>query len=230
MHDVGVRDVAVGEHDRVDALAAADRFELGLVLDRDAVRIARAGQAGGIAAAGDARDLRRREGDDLAGGIVAIDDVEVVEVAAGRAQDDDASQVCVMHGVPCTGDARRERAISQDDPVHPVGKWRRSGAEVRPSRLTPAAAGGRQRRESTALGVEVVVAGPLLCVACRAPVPGTRDHPAVTDEWGSGSRPRRGHALPRGPAAAAFRAAAGAGDLRRVHPRLPRAALRRARA
>ena len=39
VHDRGVRDVAVGEDDLVDALAPAERLELALVLDGDAVRV-----------------------------------------------------------------------------------------------------------------------------------------------------------------------------------------------
>ena len=44
VHDRGVRDVAVGEDDLGDALAPAERLELPLVLDGDAVRIPRPGE------------------------------------------------------------------------------------------------------------------------------------------------------------------------------------------
>ena len=45
-----------------------------------------AGQLGGIDAAVDVRDLRRRERDDLVLLAAAVDEVEVVEVAAGGAR------------------------------------------------------------------------------------------------------------------------------------------------
>ena len=90
MHDVLVRHVAVGEHHLVDRLGAADALELAFVGDRDAGGIERPGERGGIAPAGNARNLRRREGDDIRPRVVAIDHVEIVKVAAGRAHDDDA--------------------------------------------------------------------------------------------------------------------------------------------
>ena len=46
VHDVEMRDVAVSEDHVGDALATTDGLEHRLVLDRDAVRIARAGQCG----------------------------------------------------------------------------------------------------------------------------------------------------------------------------------------
>jgi len=58
--------------------------------DGDALRIARAGERRRITAAGDAGNLRGRERDDLVRRIVAIDDVEIVEIAPGRAEDHDA--------------------------------------------------------------------------------------------------------------------------------------------
>ena len=103
VHHVCVRDVAVGEDDLVDRTRPAQRLELRLVHDGNSVGIEPARQRRRIAPAGNARDLRRREGDDLGGGIVAINDIEIVEVPAGRADDDDAS----TRRLPdCRGDGR----------------------------------------------------------------------------------------------------------------------------
>ena len=89
VHHVLVRDVRVGEDDFVHVLAAHEVGQLLLGQDRDPVRIARAGQRGRVDAALDVRDLRRREGDHLDVVAPAEGDVEVVEVAAGCAGDDD---------------------------------------------------------------------------------------------------------------------------------------------
>jgi hypothetical protein len=80
--------VAVGEHDLVDLLFAADLFQPAILQDWDALRIGRAGQGRWIAAAGDARNLCRGKGDDLISRIVAQDHVEVVEVPASRSHDE----------------------------------------------------------------------------------------------------------------------------------------------
>jgi hypothetical protein len=68
-------------------------LELLLGDDRDAVGIKLPGERGRIDAAVDVRNLCRREGDDLVLRAVPIDDVEVVEVAAGCAGDDDTGLV-----------------------------------------------------------------------------------------------------------------------------------------
>ena len=65
MHHVFVGKVRVGEDDLVDAFLADDVLELVLGPDGDAFGIPRAGQCRRIDAAGDARYLRRGEGDDL---------------------------------------------------------------------------------------------------------------------------------------------------------------------
>ena len=65
VHDVLVRDVGVGEHDLVDPLAGDQVLELVLGDDRDAVRVARAGQLGRVEPAVDVRDLGGGEGDDV---------------------------------------------------------------------------------------------------------------------------------------------------------------------
>ena len=82
--------VAVGKYDQVDRSVAHDLLELRFGPDRDAGRVERAGELGRISPLGDSGDLGRREGDHLERGIVAVDDVEVVEVAPGSAHDQDA--------------------------------------------------------------------------------------------------------------------------------------------
>jgi hypothetical protein len=85
MHDRLVADVAVREHDLVDPLVGDEPLELRLGMDRDAGRVARPGQLRRVAAVGDAGDLGGGERDDLGRGIVAVDDVEVVEVLPANA-------------------------------------------------------------------------------------------------------------------------------------------------
>ena len=94
MHHVLMRHVAIGKHDLDRRMGAAKRFELALLDDRDAVRVERARERGGIAPAGNARDLRRRECHHLRRRVVAIHDIEVVEVASGRSDDDDTAPAC----------------------------------------------------------------------------------------------------------------------------------------
>ena len=54
------------------------------------LRVQRAGELGRVGAAVDVGDLRRRERDHLDAGVVPVHQVEVVEVAARGAEDDDA--------------------------------------------------------------------------------------------------------------------------------------------
>ena len=89
MHHVLVRHVGVGEDNIVDVVLADQVGELGLGPDRDPFGIELARQEWGIDAPCDVGDLRRRERDDVVLVAVSIDDVEVVEVAAGRARDQD---------------------------------------------------------------------------------------------------------------------------------------------
>jgi hypothetical protein len=87
VHDRRVGHVAVGEDHVVDPLLAAQRFQLRFRHDRDSVGIARPGQGGRIAPLGNARDLRRGEGDDPGVRIVAINQVEIMEVPSRRTHD-----------------------------------------------------------------------------------------------------------------------------------------------
>lgn len=89
-------DVAVGEDDRLRPLVTDEPLELRLGHDRDALRIEGPRQLGRIGAAGDARDLRRREGHHVARGIVAVDDVEVMEVPPRGTHDHDSRAIHVV--------------------------------------------------------------------------------------------------------------------------------------
>ncbi len=90
VHHLLMRDVAVGEDDLLDLPITAEGVQLRLVDDRNALGIKHAGELRRIAAAADAGNLRSGERDHLPRRVVAVDDVEVVEVAAGGAEDDDA--------------------------------------------------------------------------------------------------------------------------------------------
>ncbi len=97
VHHELVGDVAVGEYDPVDLLAREDAFEIGLRDDVDAVRVEGPGELRRVAPVIDPGDLGGRERDDLDRWVVAIDDVEVVEVAPGGAHDD---YLRAVHGRP----------------------------------------------------------------------------------------------------------------------------------
>ena len=88
MHDLFVGDIAVGEDNLVDILGSAEFFELSFVDNGNPVWIQRSSQCGGIATAGYARDLGRREGDHLGFRVFTVHDIEIVEVAAGRPEQD----------------------------------------------------------------------------------------------------------------------------------------------
>jgi hypothetical protein len=83
VHDVLVGHVGIGKDDFVDALVPDQGRELVLGPDRNALRIEVACQLGGVDAAVDVRDLRRRERYDLVLLTAPVDEVEVVEVASG---------------------------------------------------------------------------------------------------------------------------------------------------
>lgn len=117
VHDGLVTHIAVGEHDRVDALLGDDPTELRLGVDRDALGISRAGQCRRVAPIGDARDLGRREGDDRDTGILAVDDVEVVKIAPCCTHDQDPLLIHrgtepFRRGWDGRGEITRVRAVS----------------------------------------------------------------------------------------------------------------------
>ena len=144
MHDLGMGKVAVGEHHQLDLVRADQRLELGFRRDGDAFRILRAGERGGIAAPGDAGNLRRGKGHDFERRIVAIDDIEVVEIAPGRAHDHDARAVAAIHasaprGIrPARARCASARACARAWPAYPVRRCARRRRRLR----------GRGRRSS----------------------------------------------------------------------------------
>ena len=89
MHHVVVGHVAVAEHRQVDALLDDDPIQLALTKNRNPLRVERAGQLSRVAPILDVGNLRRREGNDFIGGIIAEEDVEVVEITPRRAENDD---------------------------------------------------------------------------------------------------------------------------------------------
>lgn len=89
MHDRRVRDIAVGEHHPVHALAQAERLQLRLIDDRDAVRVPRSRERARVASIAEPGNLGLGERDHVHLWVVTVDHVEVMEVAAGRAEDDD---------------------------------------------------------------------------------------------------------------------------------------------
>ncbi len=97
MHDVDVTQIAVRKDDQVDRLTGDRPFELLLLEDRNALRIEPPGELRWVPAAGDARNLGRRERNDRRAGIVAVDHVEVVEVAPRGTKDEDTCRVHVLH-------------------------------------------------------------------------------------------------------------------------------------
>jgi hypothetical protein len=108
VHDMGVLDIAVGEHHLVDPVLPADAGEIVLRQDRNAVRVAAAGERGRIGPAGDARDLGGGERHHLEGRIVAKRDIEVMEVAPGGTHDDDSPRFV---GHLCRTSVRNRRQI-----------------------------------------------------------------------------------------------------------------------
>jgi hypothetical protein len=107
---------SVREDDLVDRLLADEALEGGLRFDGNPGRITGARQFGRVAPTGDARDLGGRERHHPDPGIVAVDDVEVLKVAAGRAPNEDphgGRRHRAGPGVPrSTGDGLRRRPWS----------------------------------------------------------------------------------------------------------------------
>jgi hypothetical protein len=99
VHHVLVREVRVGEHHLGDVVLGDQPLELGLGADRDAARVARAGQRGREDAVVDAGDLRCGERHHAAGRIVPVDGREHVEVpTAGTHDHDVAHRVLLVEG------------------------------------------------------------------------------------------------------------------------------------
>jgi len=79
-----VGDVAVGEHHGADALTPDQVGQLLFGDDRNPLRVPGPGELRWIAAPFDVGNLRRGKGDDADGLVVAVGDVEVVEVPTCR--------------------------------------------------------------------------------------------------------------------------------------------------
>ncbi len=171
VHDVLVGHVAVGEDDPVDLLGREDPVELVLRDDRDARRVERTGELRRVATPGDAGDLGRREGDDLDARVVAVDDVEVVEVAPGGPHDHDLRAVHGSSAPPGRrGNAgagagcarararRRRRRTSRfrpgpgGRPVRRVSRSRQAGGKSRAARPDRDVRAGPGRREDRPIG------------------------------------------------------------------------------
>jgi hypothetical protein len=93
VHDVLVTDVAVGEDNLVDAQPPDEVLPLVLGVDGDAGGVQAARELGRIAATGNVGDLCGSEGDNLVLRVISVDQVEVVEVAASRAENQDSPAI-----------------------------------------------------------------------------------------------------------------------------------------
>ncbi len=89
VHDLLVRDVAVGEDDVIDRMGVDDRFQLSFRDDGNAVRIQGPRYLRGVPPSGDIGNLGGGKGDHAAARVIAIDHVEIMEIAAGRTHDHD---------------------------------------------------------------------------------------------------------------------------------------------
>ena len=120
MHHMLMGDVAVSEHDFIDGTSAAQPLELRLFEDRDASRVKPAGKRRRIAATIDIGDLSCRESDDFNGRIVAVDNIEIVEVPSGGSHDDDASapKPALLAGLRSR--VRSEKLQSGANPLNPT--------------------------------------------------------------------------------------------------------------
>src|ERR1039458_8770811 len=93
MHQVLVGNIAVGKHDRINLVFGNQLFHILFLEDRDAFRIQASCRFGRITAAGNVRNLGGGECDYVLVGIVAEQDIEVVEVPACGAKNQNS-----LHG------------------------------------------------------------------------------------------------------------------------------------
>ena len=87
MHQVLMRNIAVGKHHNIDGVLVDQVFQLRLLDNGNAIRVKRPGQWGRVAPVGDIGDLGGGKGHHAELGTVAKQHVEVVEIAPGGAQD-----------------------------------------------------------------------------------------------------------------------------------------------
>ena len=90
MHHRLVADVAVGKHHLIDVELGDQAVQVALGVDRNAGRVERAGQLRRIEPPLDVGYLGGGESHHLKAGVIAEDDVEVVEIAPRRAHDEHA--------------------------------------------------------------------------------------------------------------------------------------------
>ena len=88
--------IAVAEHRRVDLCTAHQLLQLALGKNRNSGGIARPRQTRRIAAILNVGNLRRSEGDNFIGRVLAEVDVEIVKIAPGSAHDDDSLHHCSL--------------------------------------------------------------------------------------------------------------------------------------
>jgi hypothetical protein len=88
----------VSEDHLIDLARGAELLELSFGNDRDSRGVERAGKGVRIASTGNSGDLRRRKGDHLYAPIVTEYNVEIVKIAPGGTDNDDAT----TPGVPIT--------------------------------------------------------------------------------------------------------------------------------
>jgi len=77
-----MRLVGIREYYFIDIELSNKLVEIGLWVDRNTIRVELASKGGRVPLVVDAGDLGGRERNDLVIGVVAIDDVEIVEVTA----------------------------------------------------------------------------------------------------------------------------------------------------
>ncbi len=97
MHHPFLAYVAVGEQHLLHTLFCNDGLEMGLFQDENTVRIKGTGQGCWVAAARDIRDLRSGKGDHFNVRIIPVDQIEVVEIPACRAHDQDSLERFYAH-------------------------------------------------------------------------------------------------------------------------------------
>ena len=90
MHDRLVRNIAVSKDDLVNGKLPDQVNEFIFGKNRDTIGVEWARQHGRIGASFDIWNLRRGKGDNLAGQVIAKDKIEIVEISARRAHDENS--------------------------------------------------------------------------------------------------------------------------------------------
>ncbi len=109
VHDLAMGDVAVGENHLPDTMAGDQPRQLRFGENRNPLWVAAAGQFRRVEATGNIGDLRGGKSHHPDGGIVPIENIEIVKVAAGRAHDDERLHGSLLFshyrsgGMPSTG-------------------------------------------------------------------------------------------------------------------------------